>query len=99
MLNGWTDDLSSTVDRLRVAYTTGAEENPYGIAAARKTEGLPVYCDIGGCLAITRDGRILEYAAYDESVTEVTDPEWISRALDAAAAKFPELRPLKFMTG
>jgi hypothetical protein len=95
MLRDWTTTLSKSVERLRTTYMASIGKDHMGWEAAHITKGLPVHCDIGGCLILTSDGRVLEYASYDGAVKEVADPVWIERALEAAASKFPELTALK----
>jgi hypothetical protein len=64
---------------------------------ARGLCALPVYADMGGALLIRPSGDVLivnsneewtEKAEYDV----VTDPEWISRAYDSCARRYPRLQ-------
>ncbi len=94
-IEGWTDKFAEALRRLidRAVWSTERNADLVG-PAARRTGGLPVYADIGGCLLITPDGAVLEYAFEGESVTRVTDRSSIRLACAAAAEKHPELAEL-----
>ena len=91
MLDGWSDELSATVRRIQLEFPNRGQSSEMALEAARKTQGLPVYCDIGGCLILMSDGRVLQYASIDGGIAEVTDRQWLLRARVAAAKAFPEL--------
>ncbi len=95
MLKGWSAGVSEAVQRLHRAYLADAPQGSLGWRAAQGAGGLPVYCDIGGCLVLTSDGRVLEFSSYTGRVTEVSDKQWIGRALEAAAALYKELAVLR----
>lgn len=94
MIANWTGELEREVASLRDAILADASKAVLQ-DAARHTGGLPVYCDIGGCLAITPDGEIVEYSLDDERVTPVTDPRLRRLALAAASESYSQLASLK----
>lgn len=66
---------------------------------ARRTGGLPVYCDIGGCLVISSEGDVLEFAFADDRVTGMLDGESIRLARAIAAERYPQLSKLRPVDG
>lgn len=55
---------------------------------ARATHGYPVYADLSGGLAVTPDGRVLQYAWESREVREAN--EWERKtALERFAAELP----------
>lgn len=58
-----------------------------------------MYCDLGGCLAITPAGEVVEYSLDDDRVGPVSDPAWSKVALVAASERYPELAVLKPQQG
>jgi tetratricopeptide (TPR) repeat protein len=86
----WEDGLSElVVARLR-SLLSDRSAAPLIREAAKITNALPVYGDLGGILCISRDGRVL---CLDNSglVTVVTDDFWRIVAAVSAAEKYPEL--------
>lgn len=84
-IEGWDESYREVVRGLAEIAASVAEGSTPKSAAARRTGGLPVYCDIGGCLVITPAGDVLEYAFEGETVTPVTDRSSIRLARAAAA--------------
>jgi hypothetical protein len=62
--------------------------------AAIATGALPVYCDLGGFLAITAGGKVLHYDPERKLVSAVVDETWRRAALVHAVRKHPELSEL-----
>lgn len=62
--------------------------------AARRTAALPVHCDMGGCLAITERGEVIEYDAETNTVKPVAEEKWRMLALAKAAKRYDGLRGL-----
>lgn len=91
----WTADRRRLIKRL-VRDVVESPEVPEAYRdAARETGALPVYCDVGGCLAITPGGEIVEFNAENHSVRPVRDPAWRRRALVRAARRYQELEGLR----
>ena len=92
-IEGWSKAYTQVVRELVRSAASSLGTDPWH-AAALRTGGLPVYCDIGGCLVITPDGDILEYAFEGEIVTPVTDQQSMRLACAAAAEKYEMLATL-----
>jgi hypothetical protein len=90
---GWTSVHADAIHHL-VSATLDGIQGPARAAAVR-TNGLPVYCDIGGCLVITQEGRVLEYAFEGEQVSDITDRPSVRLACAVAAEKYPALADLR----
>jgi hypothetical protein len=63
--------------------------------AASRAGGVPVYEDLGGVLVITPEREVRHYDPESGQVKLVTHQGWRLFALAKAAAKFPELQPLR----
>jgi hypothetical protein len=63
--------------------------------AARATGGLPVYCDVDGCLVLLETEEVVRYEPDTGRVTAVTEERWRRAALVAAARRFPSLADLR----
>ena len=61
--------------------------------AATVTGALPVHIEMGGALALTADGDIVQYD-FETGTTNVPEEVWRIAALVKAARRFPELRDL-----
>jgi hypothetical protein len=64
---------------------------------ARGLCALPVYADMGGVLLIRPSGDVLMVNANEEWTEKadyevVIDPQWISRAYDICAQRYPKLQ-------
>lgn len=93
-IEGWTDRHATAVRALAEGVASTLDpSNPRGMVA-RSTRGLPVYCDIGGCLVITADGEILEYEFEGGGISRVTDRASVRLARAAAAQAHGSLADL-----
>jgi hypothetical protein len=52
-----------------------------------------VYSDMGGALAITPEGEVLEYD-FETRITAVAEGNWRTAGFTRAARRFPELKDL-----
>ena len=93
MIAGWNSDLSKVVAQFRDEIVRD-QAHPLRRAAI-VGGGLPVYCDMGGCLVITPEGEIQGYRGAEDTVQPVTDPKWRRLALVAAASKYSPLSALR----
>lgn len=91
-INAWTPDLSSVVASLYERARHGPQPTAQ---IAQRTEGLPVYVDIGGSLVLTTAGEVLEYVFESDAVIIVTEPRSLRLAAVAASQKHPELEVLR----
>lgn len=95
-IDGWSDQHANTVRALiNQIRSEAAEATPLEREASLCTDGLPVYMDLGGCLLITPDGSVLEFAPETAAVSVVTDPSWIRVARTAAAERYEALAGLR----
>jgi hypothetical protein len=95
-IDPWDEGLRRAVENRRDEL--GAECGPeYSIrqTAAKRTGGIPVYCDLGGCVAIQPSGAVVTYDLDTEGVGEVVDARWIRAACAWAADQFPEFAALR----
>ncbi len=88
----WNSSASSfvraTVDALLRLEHAGSDEER---EAARATNALPVYLDMGGALCFTTDGCVLQYDWETETAEPENDRDWILVAAVATAEKYPAL--------
>lgn len=91
-IDAWTSETSRIVSQLHAKACVGPEPLAQ---VARRTQGLPVYLDIGGSLVLTIDGAVLQYVFEDDSIQTVTDVGSLRLALVSAAQRFPELALLR----
>jgi hypothetical protein len=91
---GWNPDLSATVEALARAAARRDDDDAIR-RAAQETGGLPVYCDMGGCLILATDGRVLQFTPEDGATKPVTDRVWMRVALTAAADRYSALSSLR----
>ena len=63
--------------------------------AATLSQALPVYCDMGGCLALMRDGSVVEVDLETGRVARVDDRSSIRLAYAAAAERYAELAGIR----
>ncbi len=82
------------IERLVRVVATSADAPEAYRDAARQTGALPVHCDMGGCLAMTPDGDIIEFDPETQSIRPVRDAAWTRRALVKAARRYDELADL-----
>jgi hypothetical protein len=89
-------DIGAAIDRLIDRYQPDAHHGAWLGEWARQHRLLPVYFDIGGVIALGRDGSLWG-VAWDESpapVRERGEPMLRIAALAVAARRYPELRAL-----
>ena len=95
-IEGWNEHYADFVRALAGDIASGVHATTHIFReVARRTGGLPVYGDIGGCLVLAPDGQVIGYDLNDEAVAPVTDPSWIRVACITAAEKYPALAGLK----
>jgi hypothetical protein len=96
VIHAWNEELKAMAD---LAYRKLVEGQNSVTPALRdiaiRAKGLPVYCDMGGCLVITMDGLVMHYDSDTGVCIEVHDPKWITLALVACSEKYAELKALK----
>jgi len=96
VLKGWKPEHAKTVRELSSRIVAGTDaSSPQLRAAAMHTGGLPVYCDLGGCLVLVPQGHVVGFDNNEQTTTVVTDPSWLRVARIAAAEKYEMLSELK----
>lgn len=82
-------------DTIRRLATKAAQESESSAIreAAQATGALPVHADLGGALAVTADGDVIQYD-FETGATTTPEENWRVLALAKAARRFPELRDL-----
>lgn len=93
-IEGWTSRHEEVVRSAIRAITGASTDQPRDIAA-RATQALPVYADLGGCLLLTPAGDVLEYRFEEADVKMVGDSRSIRLARAAAATEYPALADLR----
>ena len=94
-IENWTEDLRSAVKR-RLG-ELGASHGSAFHDAAQATGGLPVYCDLGGCLTIAEDGTV-QFFDLDSMTVRQVDSEietWSRVACIAASERYPEFAAIR----
>ena len=92
----WNDELRAAVELLRKRICDDEiDMGPTFKEVAITTSGLPVYCDMGGCLMLTPDGDVMELAHDRPEMPKVADEYWREVALVAAGKRYAELRCLR----
>lgn len=91
-IENWNDDLRRAVVR---RYAELSKDTSIYWEAAQATTGLPVYCDLGGCLVIDATGRVTIFDLDSKLVRELEDESWLQVACLAAAERYPEFLPIK----
>ena len=95
-LSIWNEKLAQATRHLYDEFLKSGVEKPPGIKSiALRAGGLPVYCDIGGCLMITPQGVVLEYDWNDGTFAPTKEDHWRKTAQARAAEEFEELRALR----
>jgi hypothetical protein len=91
----WDQDLRQAVEnRLDQLLKERGEMYAIRQAAAQRAGGMPVYCDIGGCIVIKPSGMVVTYDLDKEEVKDVVDARWMRAACASAAEQYPEFRKL-----
>lgn len=85
----WSNQLTEAVHSLYQAQIEGG--HPLWQKVALKTRGLTVYCDMGGCLAITPSGEVLAVHHDQDKVWTVNAGFWVRVARVEASKKHEEL--------
>jgi hypothetical protein len=88
----WNDGLRTALTKRRDQLQ---KEPSLWHEAATVADGLPVYCDIGGCLVIRADGRVVEFRSATGDVCEIEDLSWLRLAAASAADRYPELAEIR----
>ncbi len=96
MIPSWNHVLEGVIERLyqRIVHEPGLVPDVYRDAAL-KASGVPVYCDMGGCLIITPKGDIVFCEHDTQRLSVVVEEKWRLVALVAASEKYGELHGLK----
>jgi hypothetical protein len=95
-IEGWSHAYAERVRELSRKIAASTDEGLSAMRdAAARTGGLPVYCDLGGCLIITPEGTVVQLEYSFDTVSTVTDPSWLRAARVAAAKTHPELEGLQ----
>jgi hypothetical protein len=95
MLPKGTAELAAKVAKRRESILTEPHSYPASeVEAARHINGLPVYGDLGGVIALTLSGEFVLYNPESETVTPVEDALWVEVALASLGRHYPELRDL-----
>src|SRR5688500_8838722 len=91
----WTDDLANSIRGIHEAVLNEAVAvSALAMLAARKARGVPVYCDVGGCLVTTPDGDVVRFDSESETVVPINDPRFRDLAAATAAERFDEVQAL-----
>jgi len=90
----WNEEMRRAVER-RHAQLVAEPVDSIRREVARVARGLPVYCDIGGCIVIQPSGEIVQYTLDTGTVTSVVDPRWARVGCASAAEEYPEFAALK----
>ncbi len=61
---------------------------------AASTGALPLWSDMGGCIAITPDGTFVYYDWNTSNISEENNPAWRLLTLVSGSKQYPELRVL-----
>lgn len=62
MLPNWTPQTAARVSKYLLAILDDSQSYPpWKVEAARRTNGLPVYADMGGVIALTLSGEFVSY--------------------------------------
>ncbi|HEY7310957.1 MAG TPA: hypothetical protein VH643_16455 [Gemmataceae bacterium] len=96
MIPFWNELLEKSVERLyRRMISANSVTSTVFRDAALGASGLPVYCDISGCLVITPKGNIVCYNCETRQVGDIVEPGWMLIALVKASETYDELRELR----
>jgi hypothetical protein len=95
MLAGWTDALAAKVSRhLDAIINNRVSSSASELMVARRTNGLPVYGDLGGVIALTLSGEFVLYGDNSDTVAPVQESLWEDVALASLGKHYPDLREL-----
>jgi len=95
MLPKWTAELVAKVAKRREAILKEPHTHSHWtVEATRRTNGLPVYGDVGGIIAVTLSGELVLYNSESEAVTPVQEELWVDVALASLGKHYPELGEL-----
>lgn len=92
-IENWSEELRTAVLRRRAMLDESSGSTFW--AAAQTTGGLPVYCDLGGCLVIDPDGRLMLFDSDSLTVRDPASDKWLQLACIVASEKYPELKILR----
>jgi hypothetical protein len=91
-IQNWTDELRLAVVRRQAELP---RDNKIYWEAAQAADGLPVYCDMGGCLVVQSTGRVELLDLDSQSVKKLEDERWLTIACLAAADRYPEFEVVR----
>src|SRR5262245_45579543 len=95
MIRNWNKCLALVVEKqLKELLEKRNEKYTFLVEAARATGGLPVYCDMGGCLTITTERQIVAYDFETQVIEAVIDEKSQRLALITAGENYKELESL-----
>lgn len=95
MLPKWTAEQAAKVSKRMESILKEPHSYPDSeVEAVRHTNGLPVYGDLGGLIALTVAGEFVLYNPESETVTPVEEHLWIDVALASLCKHYAELRDL-----
>jgi hypothetical protein len=88
-------DTKESVQRLLDLLVNSPDTTPHELDIARRHAAVPAVMDMGGALAITADGDVLEILwDHPGTATKVTDPRERSIAYYAVSQRYPELESI-----
>lgn len=91
----WTADMARTVEALLLDMREGGGGlDPVMQEAAAATGGLPIHCDMGGCLVLTSKGEVLQYDPEQRAVLPHVEDRWRELVLVKAARRYDTLAAL-----
>jgi hypothetical protein len=95
MIPKWTPELAGRVAKHLEAILTRPPSSADVMGqAARRTNGLPVYGDLGGVIALTPGGELISYSEETDTITPVQEGLWQDVALAYLGRRYPDLREL-----
>jgi len=95
MLPNWSADCAALVaDLVSALRDEPASDFHSTPQLARRTNGLPVYGDLGGVIALTSSGDLVLYDFEKETVTPVRDDFWQEVGIAYLGRHYPQVRDL-----
>jgi hypothetical protein len=95
MLPKWTPEHAAKVaQRMEQILNNPQSYSDSQVQAVRRSNGLPVYGDLGGVIALTASGEFVVYDSNAETVTPVEEGLWADIALASLGKHYPDLHDL-----
>jgi hypothetical protein len=95
VLDRWTPEIAALVRDHLVNILSGVVScSDWKREAARRTDGIPVYADLGGVITLSLLGDFVLYDPESETVSPVQEELWRNVALASLARHYPDLRGL-----